>query len=82
MTKRIAKPRAHSQCGNLLDSVVLCEVIPATFYYFQDKKYIEEDIPDNLPDLTTEYHCTHCNEKITREDLSYFLERLKENNTN
>lgn len=79
MRKRVAKARVHSQCGQTLERIVFCEVIPAGFYSFVDKKY-KEDIPsDEMPELCTEYRCAACNEVLKGADLEYVSKRIEDN---
>ena len=74
--KHIAKARTHSGCGHPLDLVTMYEIIPAEQYYFRQKEYKETVLPENLPDLTTEYRCSYCHGPLHGADLDYVTRRI------
>jgi hypothetical protein len=80
MTKRRPKARTHSLCGQPLDAITLCEVIPANYYVFIEKQYRESVLPDDAPELLTELRCSYCNEVLKGPDLDYVQKRLVETN--
>lgn len=77
MRKRICKPRIHSHCGQPLDAITLCEVIPSEHLMYTNKEYTEDVLPEDSPDLLIEYRCSHCFEKLTGVDYSYVIDRIK-----
>jgi uncharacterized protein with PIN domain len=74
--KKPPKARSCPYCGNPLEQVLVCEIIPAAAFVFENGRYGETDLSERLENkVEYEARCYRCNTRLEGTDLDFIIKR-------